>query len=163
MHVHSPKVNNKLCPLLATMAMSCPASTMATIMYKKCMGVVIALACVGGSEPAIACFSHLHEPTLCDQSCCMPLESDVSVELGEAEITVPSAESFGGQQAIPGTDDRKTHKDCLIDGQCKPPSSDRQTHWHYTITHPHSVHTDHNVCQKKSLLATCTPLPVLFT
>ena len=36
----------------------------------------------------------------------MPLESDASAELGEAEITVPSAESFGSQQAVgPGTDD----------------------------------------------------------
>ena len=43
----------------------------------------------------------------------MPLESDASAELGEAEITVPSAESFGGQQAVgpAGTDDRETHRD----------------------------------------------------
>ena len=63
--------------------------------------VGVAIACVGGSEQAIASFSRLHEPTPCDQSCCMPLESDASAELGEAEITVPAgAESFGSPQAV---------------------------------------------------------------
>ena len=52
----------------------------------------------------------------------MLLDSEASAELGEAEIS-DDAESFGSPQAV--TDDRETHRDCLIDGQCKPPSSDR--------------------------------------
>ena len=58
----------------------------------------------------------------------MPLESDTSAELGEAEITVLSAESFGSQQAVgPGTDDRETHRDMSDPMQA--------------TTHPHPVHT----------------------
>ena len=46
---------------------------------------------VGGSEQAVSV----------SQLCAiMPLESDASAELGEAEITVLSAESFGSQQAV---------------------------------------------------------------
>ena len=78
-------------------------------------------ASVGGSEQAVSSTSHLHEPTLCIQSCLL-LDSEASAELGEAEIS-DDAESFGSPQAV--TDDCETHSDCLIDGQCKPPSSDR--------------------------------------
>ena len=52
----------------------------------------------------------------------LPLDSEVSAELGEAYIS-DNAESFGSPQAVTG--DRKTHRDCLIDSQCKPPSSDK--------------------------------------
>ena len=76
---------------------------------------------MGGSEQAITCFSHLCEPTLCIQSCLL-LDSDASAELGEAEIS-NDAESFGSPQAV--IDDCKTHRNCLIDGQCKSSSSDR--------------------------------------
>ena len=89
--MRSQEVNNKPRPLLATMATSCPAYT---ITYKK-WALRLRCACVGGT------YCRLREPTLCDQSCCMPLESDASAELGEAEITVPAgAESFGSQQAV---------------------------------------------------------------
>ena len=112
------------------------------ITYKKWV-LRLRCVCVGGSEQAIASFSHLHEPTRCDQSCCMPLESGASAELaGEAEITVSACRwwiLWKSTGSPPGTDDCETHKDCLIDGQCKPPS--RQTHWHYITTHPHPVHT----------------------
>ena len=50
------------------------------------------------------------------------LDSEASAELGEAEISA-DAESFGSPQAV--TDDRETHRDCLINGRCKPPSSDK--------------------------------------
>ena len=48
---------------------------------------------VGGSEEAVFSTSHLHEPTLCVQSCLL-LVSEASAELGEAEIS-DDAESLG--------------------------------------------------------------------
>ena len=76
---------------------------------------------MGGSEQAVSCTSRLREPTLYGQSCLF-LDYEASAELGEAEIS-DDAESFGSPQAV--TDDCETHRDCLIDSQCKPPSSDK--------------------------------------
>ena len=83
---------------------------------------VLQLRCasVHGSEQAVSSISCLCEPALCVQSCLL-LDSEAFAELGEAEIS--DDESFGSPQAVTG--DRETHRDCLIDGQCKPPSSDR--------------------------------------
>ena len=76
---------------------------------------------MGGSEQVVSSTSCLRGPTLCTLSCLL-LESEAFAELGEAEIS-DNAESFGSPQAV--TDDCETHSNCLIDGQCKPPSSDR--------------------------------------
>ena len=66
---------------------------------------------VGGSEEAVACFSRLHEPTLCVQSCLL-LDSDASTQPGEAEISA-DAESFESPQEV--TDDHETHMQGLSD------------------------------------------------
>ena len=99
------------------MATSCPAPRMAAKFVQESAWP---LPSVGGSEQAVSSTSRLREPTLCVQSCLL-LDSEASAELGEAEIS-DDAECFGSPQAF--TDDCKIHSDCLIDGQCKPPSSD---------------------------------------
>ena len=50
-------------------------------------------ASVGGSEQAVSSTSRLREPTLRVRSC-LPLDSEASAELGEADIS-EDAESFG--------------------------------------------------------------------
>ena len=68
------------------------------------------------------------------------LDSEASAQLGEAEIS-DDAECFGSPQAF--MDDCETHSDCLIDGQCKPPSSDRPDTCNPPSLSTHSD-TDHN-------------------
>ena len=63
-------MSNKPCPPHATMAMSCPAPTMATkFVQEKAWALQLRCASVGGSEQAVASSSRPHEPTLCIQSC----------------------------------------------------------------------------------------------
>ena len=100
--------------------------------------------------------------TSISQLCAFSLEA--SAELGEAEISA-DAEPFGSPQAV--TDDCETYRNCLIDGQCKPPSSDRPDtqalHNNLPSLSTHSD-TDHNFCRKKKVFAACAyaPLPALF-
>ena len=108
--------------------------------------------------------SCLREPTLCTQSCLL-LDSEASAELGKAEIS-DDPECFGSPQAF--TDDCETHSDCLIDSQCKPPSSDRPDtlalHCNPPSLSTHSD-TDHNLLLKKRVFfAACAyaPLPHAF-
>ena len=106
---------------------------------RKCMGIQLHCASVGGSEQAIAISSHLREAWAnCVRSVMLVSRFICFCTTGKAEISA-DAESFGSPQTV--TDDRKTHRDCLIDGQCKPQAVTDQTHWHYITTHPHSVHT----------------------
>ena len=112
-------MSNKLRPPHATMTTSCPAPTMATkFVQEGAWALRLHCASVGGSEQAVASSSHLCEPTLCVQSCLL-LDSDASAELGDSA----DAEFFASPQAV--MDDRETHRDCLVNDQCKPPSSDR--------------------------------------
>ena len=95
-----------------------------------------------------------HEPTLWVQSCLL-LDSEASAELGQTEIS-DDAESFVSPQAV--TDDCKTHRDCLIDGQCKPPSSDRPDTLAWHCNPPSlSTHsdTDHNLLFIKKIFLPC--------
>ena len=104
-------------------------------------------ASVGGSEQAVCSTSHLHEPTLSVWSC-LRLDSEVSAELGEADIS-DDAESFGSPQVVMG--DRETQG--LSGRQPLQP----------TYTHYHSD-TDHNLVKKVFFAAFAyAPLPTLFT
>ena len=68
------------------MATSCPAPTMAAKFVQESAWVLrLHCAPVGGSEQAVSSTSHLHEPTRCVWSC-LPLGSEASAELGEADI-----------------------------------------------------------------------------
>ena len=120
-----------------------PIQEYCKIYTKSAWALHLRCASVDGSEQAITCTSssHLCEPTLCAQSCLL-LDSDISVELGKAEIS-GNAESFGNPQAV--TDDHETHRDCLIDGQCKPPSSDRPDTLALHYNPPSHSDTDHNL------------------
>ena len=68
----------------------------------------------------------------------MLLDSNAFAELEEAEF-IADAESFKSRQVV--VDDCETHRDCLIDSQCKPPSSDRSGTLALHYNPPHSVHT----------------------
>ena len=128
------------------MATSCPAPTMVAKFVQESTWALRLRCASGGSEQVVSCTSCLCEPTLCVQSCLL-LDSEASAELGEAEIS-DDAECFGSPQAF--TDDYETHNDCLIDGQCKPPSSGRPDtlalHCNPPSLSTHSD-TDHISCQ----------------
>ena len=130
------------------MATSCPAPTMAAkFVQGSAWALRLRCASVGGSEQAVSSTGRLREPTLCVQSCLL-LDSEASAELGEAEIS-DDPECFGSPQAF--TDNCETHSDCLIDSQCKPPSSDRPDtlalHCNPPSLSTHSD-TDHNLLKK---------------
>ena len=145
----------------------CPTLTLATKFVQESAWALMWLHCmsVGGSEQAVVSTSCLcEEPTLCVQSCLL-LDSEASVELGEAEIS-DNAEFFGSPRAV--TDDHKTHRDCLIDSQCKSPSSERPDTLALHCNSPYSVHIVTLItifCKRKLFFPACayTPLPMLFT
>ena len=83
-------------------------------------------ASVGGSEQAVSTTSCLPEPTLCIQLRLL-LDSEAFAELhgGRLRSVMMRNPLEPLPQAVRLTDDRETHRDCLINSQCKPPSSDR--------------------------------------
>ena len=111
-------------------------------LYKKVHGHCDCIcAFVGGSEQAVSSTRHFCEPTLCVWSCLLR-DSEVSAELGEADIS-DDAESFGISQTVTG--DRETERDCPIYSQCKPPSSDRPDTPILHCNPPSHSDTDHNL------------------
>ena len=120
------------------MATSCPTPTMATkFVQESAWALRLRCASVGGSEQAASSTSCLREPTLCIQSCLL-LDSEASAELGRLRsvMMLNHLEVHRQSQMI------ARHTGTVWStANASHQAVTGQTHWHYTTTHPHSVHT----------------------